>query len=134
MLKEMTKVNHLSDAYATALDRMIAQNGYRSRLGMEALMWVSNSERPLQSSELCHALGVKIGSTDLDLENIPTIRTLLWCSLGLITIEAFSSTVRLVHFTLQEHLSSNPGLFQSPHSMIAEVCLTYLNFRCVRDL
>ena len=53
---------------------------------------------------------------------------------GLITIEASSSTVRLVHFTLQEYLSSNPSLFESPHSMIAEVCLTYLHFWRVREL
>ena len=97
-------------------------------------MWVSNSERPLHTSELCHALGVKIGSLDLSVESIPTIRTLLACSLGLITIEASSSTVRLVHFSLQEYLSDNLSLFQSPHSMIAEVCLTYLNFQCVREL
>jgi len=87
-LKEMTKGNHLGDAYTTTLDRMRAQKGSRSRLGMEALMWVSNSERPLHTSELCHALGVKIGSTDLDLENVPEIRTILGCSLGLIVVEA----------------------------------------------
>ena len=97
-------------------------------------MWVSNSERPLRSAELCDALGVRIGSADRDLENVPTIRTLLACSLGLITVEEASSTVRLVHFSLQEYLSHNLGLFQNPHSMIAEVCLTYLNFRCVREL
>jgi len=39
-----------------------------------------------------------------------------------------------VHFSLQEYLSDNPSLFQSPHAMIAEVCLTYLNFQCVREL
>ena len=133
-LNEMTKGNHLGGAYATTLDRMKAQKGSRYRLGMDALMWVSNSERPLQTSELCHALGVKIGSADLDLENVPTIRTLLGCSLGLITVEASSSTVRLVHLTLQEYLSNNPSLFQSPHSMMAEVCLTYLSFQCIRGL
>ena len=133
-LKEMTKGTHLGDAYTTTLDRMKAQKGSRSRLGMEALMWVSNSERPLKTRELCHALGVKIGSSDLDLENVPEIRTVLACSLGLITVEASSSIVRLVHLTLQEYLSNNPGLFQSPHSMMAEVCFTYLNFQCVRKL
>ena len=133
-LSEMTKGGHLGDVYGTTLERIKAQKGSKSRLGMDALMWVSNSERPLEASELCHALGVKIGSTDLDLENIPTIRTLLGCSLGLITVEASSSVVRLVHFTLQEYLSNNPSLFQSPHLMIAEVCLTYLNFQCVRKL
>ena len=132
-LNEITKGNHLDDAYATTLARVKAQKGGRSRLGMEALMWVSNSERPLDTSELCHALGVKIGSPDLSIESIPTIGTLLACSLGLITVEASSSTVRLVHFSLQEYLSDNPSLFQSPHTMIAEVCLTYLNFQCVRE-
>ena len=133
-LNEITKGNHLGDAYATTLTRMKAQKGSRSRLGMEALMWVSNSERPLHTTELCHALGVKVGSADLDVENVPTIRTLLACTLGLITVEASSSTARLVHYSLQEYLSDNPSLFQSPHSMIAEVCLTYLNFWCVREL
>ena len=130
----MTRGNHLGDVYGATLERIKAQKGGRSRLGMGALMWVSNSERPLKDSELCHALGVRMGSTDLDVENVPTIRTLIGCSLGLITVEASSSIVRLVHFTLQEYLSNNPSLFQSPHSMMAEVCLTYLNFRCVREL
>ena len=133
-LTEMTKGNRLGDAYATTLDRMKTQEGGRFRLGMEALMWVSNSERPLHTSELCHALGVKIGSADLDVENVPEIRTILGCALGLITVETSSDTVRFVHFTLQEYLSGNPSLSASPHSMIAEVCLTYLNFRCVRKL
>lgn len=128
----MIKGNHLSDMYRTTLARMMAQNGDRPRLGMTALMWVSNSERPLQSRELCHALGVKTGSADLDLENVPEIGTILRCSLGLITES--SSTVQLVHSTLKDYLSSNQSVFQSPHSMIAEVCLTYLNFRCVREL
>ena len=133
-MREMTKGNHLSDAYSTTLARIRAHRGSRYRLGMEALMWVSNSKRPLHTSELCHALGVKIGSTDLDHENVPQIQTILGSSLGLITVEASSSTFRLVHFTLEEYLSNNPSLFQSPHSVMAGVCLTYLNFRRVREL
>ena len=39
-----------------------------------------------------------------------------------------------MHFTLREHLSSDPTLLYSSHSIIAEVCLTYLNFEQVRDL
>ena len=58
----------------TTLERIKAQKGSRSRLGMDALIWVSNSERLLRDNELCHALGVRIGSTDLDVENVPTIR------------------------------------------------------------
>ena len=126
--------NGLSDAYLATLARLKAQNGYKSVLGLKVLMWVVYSERPLKAQELCHALGVEIGSADLDPENVPALRTLLSSCLGLVTVEASSSTVRLVHFTLQEHLASDPTLFHSPHSTIAEVCLTYLNFECIRDL
>ena len=130
----MTQGNGLSDAYTETLTRSKSQKGYKSVLGLNVLMWVLYSERPLRAQELCHALGVEIGSTDLDPENVPALRTLLASCLGLVTVEASSSTVRLVHFTLQEHLSSDSTLFYSPHSTIAEVCLTYLNFRCIRDL
>jgi len=130
----MTQGNGLSDAYAATLARLKAQKGNKSLLGLKVLMWVLYSERPLAVEELRHALGVELGSIDLDHENIPALRTILASSLGLVTVEASSSTFRLVHFTLQEHLLSDSTLFHSSHSTIAEVCLTYLNFRCVRDL
>ena len=133
-LDEMTHGNGLSDLYSTTLMRLKAQKGYRSVLGLKVLMWVLYSERPLRAQELCDALGVETESEDLDSDNVPALRTLVASCLGLVTVEAPSSTVRLVHFTLQEHLSRDPTLFHSPHSTIAEICLTYLNFRCIRDL
>ena len=133
-LDEVTQGNGLSDAYTATLTRLKTQKGSRSRLGLEALMWVQYAERPLRAKELCHALGVETGSTDLDPENVPALRTILGCSLGLLTVETSSSTVRLVHSTLQEHFVNDPTLFHNPHSAIAEVCLTYLNFQCVWSL
>ena len=133
-LEEMRRGNGLSDAYTGTLKRLRAQAESKSRLGLKVLMWVLKSQRPLGVEELCHALGVEIGSVDLDPKNVPTLRTLLSSCLGLVTVEASSSTVRLVHFTLHEHLSRESTLFHSPHSTIAEVCLTYLNFGPVRKL
>ena len=130
----MIQGNGLQGAYSATLQRIQAQKGSRSRLGMEVLMWLSHSEQSLKADELCHAMGVEIGSTDMNSQNIPTIETLLGCSLGLVTVEAYTYTVRLVHYTLKEYLSNNSDLFHRPHSMIAEVCLTYLNFQCIRDL
>jgi len=133
-LDEMTKGDGLSDAYTATLSRIKAQHSSRSRLGMQVLMWVSHAGRSLRVEELCHALGVEQGSTDLNILNIPRIETLLACTLGLVIVEKSSSTVRPVHYTLQEYLSRNPNHFLKPHSTIAKVCLTYLNFRQVRDL
>jgi len=99
-LDEMTKGEGLGDAYAATISRIKAQQRSRSKFGMEVLMWVSHSERPLHVNELCHALGVEEGSTNLNIRNIPAIETLLACCLGLVTVENSSSTVRLVHSTL----------------------------------
>ena len=130
----MSSGRDAGDGYTSTLERIRAQKGDRARLGMEAIMWVAYSERPLQPEELCQALGVEIGSTDLNSDNAPSIRTILNCGLGLVTVDSSSSKVRLVHFTLQEYILANPTLFDRPHSMIAEVCLTYLNFGRIRDL
>jgi len=99
-LEEITQGHGLSDVYTATLRRLKAQKGYKSVLGMKVLMWVLYSERPLLTQELCHALGVEIGSADLDPENVPALRTLLSSCLGLVTVESSSSIVRLVHSTL----------------------------------
>jgi len=133
-LLEMTNGVGLDHAYSATLARIRAPGGYREKLGMGVLMWVSCSERPLKVDELRHALGVGVGATDPDSENVPATQTLMSCTLGLVTIDEPASTVRLVHFTLQEHLAAHPDLFTTPHSMMAKICLTYLNFRSVCDL
>ena len=132
-LKRMTSGRGLGDAYRVTLDRIKAQNRGESRLGMAALMWISRSGRPMRVDELCHALGVQIGSTAPNLDNIPSIKRLLASCLGLVIVDKEEATVRLVHFTLQEYINSRV-VFQSPYAVMAEVCLTYLNFGCIRKL
>ena len=133
-LEEMTQGKGLGGAYEATLRRLKAQKGNKSILGLKVLMWVLYSERPLRTGELCHALGVEVGSSNLDPESVPALRTLLASCLSLVKVDASSSTVLLEHLTLREHLLSYSTLFLSPHSTIAEVCLTYLNFQSVEDL
>ena len=134
VLHKMSKGLGLQDAYDTTLDRIGKQGGSKSRLGMEALMWISHCESPLRSQELCHALGVELGTEDFSMQNVPSIRTVLGYTLGLVTIDERTSTPRLLHFTLQEYLEQHPTIFVTAHSMMAEICLTYLNSRLVRAL
>ena len=130
----MTPGLGLDDAYGATIERINAQGGDKSRLGMGALMWVSHAERPLTADELCHALAIELGSTDFNASNIPSITTLVSCCQGLITVDKEASTVRLVHFTLKEYFSAHPDIFNRHHSAMAEICLTYLNSQHVRDL
>jgi len=77
-------------------------------------MRIEFSERPLSPDELCQALGVEIGSTDLDNDNAPLIWAVLNCGFGVVTVDSWSSKVRLVHFTLQDHILAHPTLFVAP--------------------
>ena len=125
-LKQVTSGLGLEDAYTDTLKRIQEQCGNQSKLAMQALMWISQSQRPLRVDELCHALAVEIGSTHLDPDNVPSIETILRCCLGLIVVDKEASAVRLIHFTLQEYLRQHSTHFSSAHGTIAEVCLTYL--------
>jgi len=124
----------LGDVYGATIERIKAQDGDKPRLGMAALMWISHAERPLRADELCHALAVELGSTDFDFGNVPSMSTLVNCCQGLITVDKEGSTVRLIHFTLQEYLSAHPVIFTKPHSAMADICLTYLNSQQVKAL
>jgi len=123
----------LDDAYRETLDRIRDKNEGQSKLAMNTLMWVSRSERPMTTEELCVALGVEIGSKDINPLDTPPIETLLASCLGLVAVDE-GSTVRFVHFTFQEYLNSHPEYFENPCSAIAEVCLTYLNYDSVNRL
>ena len=122
------------DAYGVTLGRIKAQGGEKARIGIAVLLWISRSRRPLKADEVCHAIPTQIGSNDLDSDDIPAISTLLGCCQGLVTMEKGTSTIRLIHFTLQEYLCTHPDLFDRGHSMLAETCLTYLNFQHIKDL
>jgi len=133
-LKAIKNGAELGDAYGATLERIKAQDEEKATLAIAALTWVCHSERPLQVEELCHALAVEIGEKDFDPENVPSIETLLACCQGLIIVDAEASTVRLIHYTVQECLCNYPGLFSGPHSILAETCLTYLNSHQVKNL
>ena len=128
----MTSGLGLDGAYDATLDRIKGQGKGNSTLGMAALMWISLAERPVHIGELCEALAVEIGSSDMHYDNTSE-QTLLASCLGLVTVDE-SSIVRLVHFTLQKYFNRHSEHFQNPHSAMAEVCLTYLNFDSINKI
>ena len=130
----MTAGLSLGDAYGATLDRIKTQDSYKSRLGMTALMWICHSERQLGAEELCQALAVEIGSMDYNADDAPSIQTVLSCCQGFVVVDNEGSALQLIHYTLREYLISHRSLFQSPHSTIAETCLTYLNSQQVMAL
>jgi len=118
------------------IDRIQRQPKTRANQGMAALYWVSLASRPLSVTEISHALAVRTDSAKnpFAINRICSRNTLLACCMGLVIIDEETSTVRLVHYSLQEFLQNDNepevSLFHihTGHGLIARTCLTYLRF------
>ncbi|KAL1874221.1 hypothetical protein VTK73DRAFT_548 [Phialemonium thermophilum] len=142
VLGERTKKNrrraldHLSNgirgAYDVTIGRIQSQGATLASQAMEILAWVHWAERPLNLTELCHAIATEVGSDEFDDENLPS-RNLISTCLGLVRVVPGSLILRLVHFSLRDYLSSFPSF---PHwqDLIARKCLTYLMFNSTTKL
>jgi len=106
----------------------------QAELGMQVLMWLHFAYRPLKLAELQHALAVEKNHTEFDADNIPPRKALLDCCLGLVKVDKETSTVRFVHYTLEEYFHKyTTAEFTNWSTSIAETCLTYLNFGKLRQ-
>jgi hypothetical protein len=94
----------LDQAFEATIQRIQNQSEARKRQGLEALKWVFLAEEQLTIDALRHALSVRPGDTQLYEDGLPNIRSVLDCCLGLIIIDEGTSSVRLVHKSLQDFL------------------------------
>lgn len=119
----------LNDAYHEALERIEGQLAGHSQLAKKALTWIIFAKRPLTTAEICCALAVEPGETDLDPENKPDIDDIVSFCAGLVVVDQKSSIIRLVHYTTQEYFERvSSRLSPDGQVPIAEACLTYLSF------
>jgi hypothetical protein len=133
-LKKMPK--KLDDAFQATIDRICRQSqslGEPYQLGMEILKWTYLTERQLEIDELRHALAVMDSTTDsLDPSDLPFEACLTYCCYGLVVFDKETSSVRLVHKSLQHFLNErheSNERFQNGHRDIARTCLKYMRFR-----
>lgn len=93
------------------------------------------SALPLPIDALLEACAIREEDTDLDQENSPSLSKCLEACLGLVTVDQGTSTLRLVHFTLQEYLEGQKAFLgrtiEAGHDDIARTCITCLMFKSV---
>ncbi|KAF1815392.1 hypothetical protein P152DRAFT_381459, partial [Eremomyces bilateralis CBS 781.70] len=116
-------------AYNEAVQRVEYQLPGNASLARNAIAWIFCAKASLTSRQLCHALGVERGDTDLNEENIPDIGTVVSLCAGLIVFDEELDLVRLVHYTAYEFLQHIRNAW-IPHAEaeFAGVCITYLSF------
>ncbi|CCX10850.1 Similar to Inversin; acc. no. Q9Y283 [Pyronema omphalodes CBS 100304] len=128
----------LDSAFEDTIRRIRNQKSEQATQAMDVLKWTFLSERQLSVTELRHALAVTVTPEEsfspqetLDWDNFPSEKSLFnWC-LGLVILDEETSTVRLVHKSLQDYLQrqhQDGKIFQNGHSEIAYTCLKYMYF------
>ena len=126
---------NLEEAFGITMERIQRQSQPLVKQATQILTWINLAERPLSMDELLEANAVRKDDYNLDMRGFPSRGTFLDCCLGLAVIEKETSTVRLVHFSLQEYFKTKGQILDRPiqdgHNAIARACLTYLMFRSV---
>lgn len=98
-------------------------------------MWISHAKRVLSVLELQHALAVRLEDSELDRENFIDPKLIVGSCYGLVEIDEKSSTIRFVHYSLQEYIKSHRhGLFVNGDVKITKICLRYLSLDSTKDL
>ncbi|KAH0560062.1 hypothetical protein GP486_003417 [Trichoglossum hirsutum] len=119
----------LDTAYENAMERIENQIGDRTVLAKQVLSWITCARRPLTTSELRHALGVEIGTSRFDEENLPELEDTVSVCAGLVIVDKESDIIRLVHYTTQEYFERTwTSRFPNTQTYIVNVCVTYLSF------
>lgn len=117
------------DPYDKATERIDSEMPGFRLLGRKILSWITCAKRPLTTSELQHALAVKISDTELDKDNLREIEDMVSACAGLLTIDEESNIIRLVHYTTREYFERTQNQwFPNAEPEIATICVTYLSF------
>ncbi|TDZ19720.1 Ankyrin repeat, PH and SEC7 domain containing protein secG [Colletotrichum orbiculare MAFF 240422] len=125
----------LEDLYRQDIERILAKpSRFIRERAMNALLWITNSRRPLSKAELFEALSVKRGQTGLNVRQRLSSGTPLCTECADLIVEK-DGAFHLYHPSLKDFLVAEyqtiPGynvLQRNADERLAEICLTYLNF------
>jgi hypothetical protein len=106
-----TLPSNLDEAFSGTITRIEQHPSALSNKESRIVAWIYLAERPLTIDELLCALSIKDGDKYLDVDGIPIRKPLLNCCQGLAIIDEETSTVRLVHYSLEEYLIRQDSMF-----------------------
>ncbi|KAL2833516.1 hypothetical protein BJY01DRAFT_239478 [Aspergillus pseudoustus] len=127
-----TLPQNLGEAFEDTLTRIDQQTNPLTELARKVITWVHFGLEMFTIKTLKSLLAVRDGDTQFDPSGEPDVETLIASCHGLVTVGVETSTIRLVHFSLQEYFASRENLFgrsrEQWHSALAATCLTFLFF------
>lgn len=115
------------EAYKGTFDRILKQDQGRQGLALSALGWICNSRRPLDMTELQHAIASLDEAPEYIPEYLESDKSILSSCLGFLVHSKSSQTVDLVHFSAREFvLEQFSSQATSSNITIGRACLRYM--------
>ncbi|KAK5992637.1 Ankyrin repeat-like protein [Cladobotryum mycophilum] len=133
-------VEGLDELYGEMIGRILGRPKYSRDRALRALMWVTNAYRSLSKLELLEALSTKPGRSGMNASQRLARDVPLTTECSDLLVEV-GGHYQLIHSSLKDFL-----LLQDPilspyreyqleaHDILAETCLTYLNFDVFRSV
>ena len=111
------------------MNRIEGQLSDQEILAKEVLSWITCAKRPLTTTELQHALAIKVGQAEFDEGSKTDIEDIVSVCAGLVTVDEEGGIIRLVHYTTQEYFErTQKKWFSTVEFDISSICVTYLSF------
>ena len=124
----------LHGLYETTLERVEEQDHFSRDLALKALTWLAYAQRPMTALELQHALAGETDKGSLHVENLVDVKELMLVCGGLVTINAGSKIVTLIHTSAGEHLRDRLKARKATcQAALASTCLTCLCLECFAE-
>ncbi|KAK9772537.1 putative Ankyrin repeat-containing domain protein [Seiridium cardinale] len=121
--------NAYTKAYQSTMERILGRSEDQKEVAIQTLMWVIYVRKPLTTTELQHALNIKIDIPKFLEDNIPDLQYIVSTCHGLLTVAQGSNIIRLAHYTTQEFFKRQKfRYFPDEQTKITDTCLTYLSF------
>ena len=117
----------LNETFSDAIDRIKNQSQEYWQLARQVISWIFYAKRPLNISELRAILAVEPEDTKFDPSGLHERDLILEVCCGLVSIDEQDETIRLVHYSLQEYLTTCwHGHWPKAEETVAATCLAYL--------
>ncbi|KAK0513833.1 hypothetical protein JMJ35_003555 [Cladonia borealis] len=117
----------LSETFGDAIERIKSQSREYWQLARQVISWIFYAKRPLKVSELREMLAVEPEDTKFDPFGLHERDLILEVCCGLVSIDELDETIRLVHYSFQEYLTTCwYGHWPKAEETVAATCLASL--------
>ena len=117
----------LNDTFGGAINRIKSQSQEYWQLARQTISWIFYAQRPLKISELREMLAVEPKDTNFHPSGLHEKDLILKFCFGLVSIEEQDETVRLVHYSLEEYLTTCwHRYWPEAEEIVAATCLASL--------